>query len=751
MWFKKIKHNKAKFILLGIALLMNSIIVTLAIDFTLELKKFSEVCINEDNAADVFAIAFGANDEDVIFDDEDREHIEDLYLMDGKVISVPILADDIDVSQFYQIMLFIEDENKYFYLDEEIEGDLPKSGEVWISKTIAKSNNISIGDTVTLNYDEPKELIVSGIYHSSLTSTASLCVTPLILSVEDKDNFSEMEGAFIAIEIDDERLSDSIFSDNDYIVTSYSREVLQNKFIEISNLLGIVGALAAVIVFIVALVVVKYIVKNDIDRQIKIIGIYKCLGYRNKKIVGFYLIGYLVTGIVTTSVGSILALPFVKYMCNLCTEYVAGFELTIISLYCCGGVVIGMNLLLIINLMTALRKVYKITPVEAFNAGQVASTKRIPKSIIKDAATALQTSINNIFKYKKRSVMLLLVFVICLLMSFLFAKIAYSSYFMTDNSNLWFAVPKNNCYMFGNIDGEVVEWLNEQEEIKTYVYGNINYNMSVEINEKKIDKCNVTFDIFNDASEDKTGVLIDGKAPGKNEVVISRNLVSILGCKVGDKLLITYEDEAVEYEIAGTYLSLLSNYGIMMTVEGMELLDDAYISTMAFVTLENENDFALFSDKCEDTWRNITVDKDWFAMNNALSSVKVILLSVSGILIFVFVLVSIMLVVIILMIENNNKRRQFGVLKAMGFRNSYMVWQNIYLYTILGVLGVGIALAIHLMLSDQLLTIVLINAFEDSAIILSAFSVGFLMLLIITVLLLCGKIKNIKPIELMED
>ena len=94
-----------------------------------------------------------------------------------------------------------------------------------------------------------------------------------------------MEGAFIAIEIDDERLSDSIFSDNDYIVTSYSREVLQNKFIEISNLLGIVGALAAVIVFIVALVVVKYIVKNDIDRHIKIIGIYKFLGYRNKKIV----------------------------------------------------------------------------------------------------------------------------------------------------------------------------------------------------------------------------------------------------------------------------------------------------------------------------------------------------------------------------------------------------------------------------------------------------------------------------------
>lgn len=752
MWLKKVMHNKKQYILLGMALLVISIIVTLAVDFTLELKVFSSICINEENSADVMAIAIGTDELDIILDEEDKSNVENTLLMEGKVVSVSILAGKSDVSQFYQMMLFMDgEENKYFYLEEDNSDTSLKSGEVWISKTIAKSNNIEVGDSIVLSYDDPVELRVSGIYNSSLTATASLCVTPILLSEEDKDHFDEVPGALLAMDLYDKSIGETMFSDNEYIMTSYSREILQNKFTQISDLLGIVGGLAAVIVFIVALFVVSFIVKNDINRQIKEIGIYKCLGYKNRRIIGFYMIGYLVDGILMTSIGAVISLPLVRYMGNLCTEYVGDFKLTKVSFYCCIAVVCSMNLLLVFNLGTALRKIHKITPVEAFTVGQTSSIKRLPQSKIKNAVNSFQVAINDIFRYKNRSIMITLVFSICLLLSFLFVKIAYSSSIMTENPNLWFAVPRNNCYMFGNIESDVVDWLNEQEEVAYYSYGDLNYVLPVEVNDVKVEGCQITFDIFNNVSEELTGILIDGKTPTKNEVVLSNNLLNVLGCSVGDTINLSAEERAAEFKISGTYTSMLSSYGIMISVEGIKQLKEDYISSMAFITLNNEEDFKVFSNNINDKWNNMTADKEWFAMNNALSSVKIILFNISCILIFVFVMLSIMIVTIILMIENSNKRKQFGVMKAMGFHNSYMIQQNLFIYGILGILGLIIALVIHILFSDKLLTMVLINAFEDSVLIMTGLSVGFMLLLIVMVYVLCSRIKKVKPIELMED
>ena len=183
----------------------------------------------------------------------------------------------------------------------------------------------------------------------------------------------------------------------------------------------------------------------------------------------------------------------------------------------------------------------------------------------------------------------------------------------------------------------------------------------------------------------------------------------------------------------------------------MKKIDTDYVAKMAFINLHENVDFDTFKKSTESEFSTITIDQDWFAMNNALSSVKTILFSISCILIYVFVMVSIIIVVIILMIENTNKRRQFGIMKAMGFRASYMISRNLFMYGIYGLIGVIIALSIHISFSNKLLTLVLINAFEDSYLYLAEFIIGFLLLLLITVYIMGIKIKSIKPVELMEN
>ncbi len=755
MWLKKVIHKKGQFIILGIILFAISMIVTLAVDFTLELKLFSSTCINEENTPDVFAIGMGTKDKDVILDKDDLKNVKNVTEMEGKVVSVPIYKGKKDIKQFYQLMLFQKEseKNDYFILEDGNQENAPKSGEVWIAKTIAKPNHIAVGDKIKLGYDKPIELKVSGIYTSSLIATASLCVTPILVSDKDVSKFDEMDGALLALDLydDDKEAIDDMLSDNDYCMTYYSRKTLQNKFTEVSDLLGVVGTLAAIIVFIIALFVIKFIVNNNIMRQFKEIGIYKCLGYKSKTIVSFYMIGYVIDGLIMTVLGTIAAVPIVRYMCDICTEYMNGFELTNASILCCVIVTVFMNLLLVANLCWSLRPIHKITPVEAFAIANTSSKKRLSESVIKNASASYQVAINDILKYKGKSVMVTLVFAICLLLSMLFAKIAYSSSIMTENPNLWFAVPKNNCYLFGNIDSDVVDWLDEQKKIAHYTYGDLGYSIPVKVDGKKVEDCQISFDVFSNPSAKSTKILVDGKFPKENEVVLTNNLMRILKYKVGDKLKLSVEENVKEYKICGTYDSMLSNYGIMITVEGMEQLKDDYVSSMAFIMLKNKKDFDGFKDQVDEKWSNITVDSEWFAMNNALGSVKLILQNISCILIFVFIFLSVMIVAILLLIENGNKRRQFGVMKAMGFPNAYIIRQNLFHYMILGMIGMILALAIHIAFSDKLLTVVLLNAFTDSSIILVSLLVGFMLLLMATVLIMCSRIRKIKPVELMEE
>ena len=108
MWLKKINYNKKQYLLLGFALFIIAAILTIAMGFTFELKVFSSKCINEKNSSDVLAIAVGSDAIEDILSDDEKAQIKSVFFMKGKYVSVPLTINSKDISQFYQMMFFMD-------------------------------------------------------------------------------------------------------------------------------------------------------------------------------------------------------------------------------------------------------------------------------------------------------------------------------------------------------------------------------------------------------------------------------------------------------------------------------------------------------------------------------------------------------------------------------------------------------------------------------------------------------------------
>lgn len=760
MWRKKIMQKKTQYTLIGIMIFVTIAIFSLCFCFTSEFSMFSQSVLTDENSSDVYMMGIGTNElVDNLTNDTVKENIDTYNTYEGSTVSVPIMFKEKDITMMYQSMLSIDSIDKVpEFVACEVEGDkkAPGKGEIWVSKSMATPCDIRIGDKITLKYDEPVELKVTGIYTASFLITSNFCFAPLIVSDEDIESFtSEKQSAIFGINLkeDDEEHITELRDAFPYCAFTASRTQLLENFMSVASSVGSFGTIAALIVFLVALVIIRYIVKATILSEFKSIGVYKSLGYRSKEICGFYIKGYMAIGLVAALVGAFLPLPLVEKLGVDCSQYAEGFELTEVSYSVSIMSIVLFMGLLYYSLRKALKDVRKKSAVEIINIGQTMSyKKKVSRSVIKSASSPLQMAVNDIWKHKMVAVLIFLVFILSIYLSLLFAMIGYSSYKMNDNANLWFAVPQNNTYVMGNISDEVIEWIEKNDKVDSFVYGNLLYSIKIESDDTENSLSSVTFDIYNDTSTEKTGVKINGNAPnGKNEIAVTSSTLSIIEREVGEFVRLKINDKEAEYKITGTYNSLLSNVGIMMTTETMKECNEDYVPYTAFVTLKRITDFDSFKEQIEDKFSGVTADKEWFAIDNSMTATRDMLLSISVILVVVLIVFAVLNVAVVLLMENSNRHRQYGIMKALGFTSGYIMKQNICKNMIYTLVGIVFALCIHLSVSKEFLAQKIIDAFSDSGVLMIGIMVLFTGFVALLTYLLSLGIRKIMPIELMEE
>lgn len=760
MWLKKMYHKRLQMFLIGLVLCVSAGIFNLCFSFTMEFLSFSKVAINEENCPDSYLLTIGTQLFDDHFKNQDyKEAIENVKALTGKAVTVPVKYKGNDISMYYDMLLAADTYEDWGHLElvDGLDGvEPPLKGEVWISETIAVPNELQVGDKITLLYDIPLVLEVSGLYRTTCFPK-SLGYAPMLVSKEQLDHITTGEdAAFFAVDIKDysNNKMKALMSDTPHFVLNRTRDDVQLSLVEYSGVLGGIGMIATLIIFIITMIIVGYIIKSSLVKEFKNIGVYKSLGYNSRQIISIYMNGYLLVGIIAITLGVFLVLPAVNYMGKISTEFIDGFTLSKTSLLTSLSSIVFLMSVLWINLRKSFKTVKTISPVEAIAVGLTSSDQQLPQSVIKNAKGEMAMAINEMFKYKKTTVLMIISITACVYLSMLFGMIWYSSFTMIENSNLWFCLPKNDVYIAGRISDELVTSLDENQYVKSMVYGDFSYEEEIKV-EGYEDLVNyIRFDTYSDFYNNYTGIqLLEGDIPTQiDEVLVGNNLIKKINLEIGDFLQLTLNDTTVNYNICGTYETIADNgMKVMLPTIAVKSIISDYASSRAYIQLHDINQYRDFKDEVESIFPEVVVDERWLAMENSVETTRGMLESISIILICTFIIFSVLNIVIVILMDSKQSRRKFGIMKSLGFTTKYIINQNLSKYFLISIISSTLALSLHLMLSRKLMATILIDAFVNSPQLLATLIVGFTVLILVATIL-CGlTIKNISTVELMEE
>jgi putative ABC transport system permease protein len=139
-------------------------------------------------------------------------------------------------------------------------------------------------------------------------------------------------------------------------------------------------------------------------------------------------------------------------------------------------------------------------------------------------------------------------------------------------------------------------------------------------------------------------------------------------------------------------------------------------------------------------------------IHDATQGIKDMIVPVTLIMIVVFIVFSILNISNLLLQNHADNRKQYGILKALGFSTGYIAARNAWKIFLLSVFAAGAGFLLHILLSKGLFAEALQMDALDVAIPQTLLLLGGLLILLLAVtLLFCVPIRKITPLELMEE
>ena len=105
-----------------------------------------------------------------------------------------------------------------------------------------------------------------------------------------------------------------------------------------------------------------------------------------------------------------------------------------------------------------------------------------------------------------------------------------------------------------------------------------------------------------------------------------------------------------------------------------------------------------------------------------------------------------------IVMNNNEQQRNFGIMKAYGFSNGYIIRRNVFRLSLLSALGLGIAAILNVAFTHSIYYAVMgVNAYKTESFETSILLLSGLGVIILITILLSLPIKKISPKKLMEE
>ncbi|MBQ2938104.1 MAG: ABC transporter permease [Clostridia bacterium] len=523
----------------------------------------------------------------------------------------------------------------------------------------------------------------------------------------------------------------------------------------ISVILGVSFLVVSFIILVIVFLMISNNISNYIKENMKTLGALKAVGYTNKNIKLGFLIQFLILSVVGSIIGialSYLLLPSVVdiMVAQIGIPYIINFNIlsTLITIVSLVGIII-------LTVIFFVRKTNKIKPITALREG--IETHNFKKNRIElektklpiNISLALKTMFTNI---KQNIATFVIVFFL------VFAGIVALVFFQN------FSVkPKISLLTFEVCAGAIGTDADTDKSVYNYIK-----NLDGVYNTREISTVNVETDsvkLLTYVMEDtdtlnNKDVCYQGRLPKyDNEIAISGKYCKTYNYNVGDEIEIRKGEIKEKFLISG-YIQTTNNNGQEAVIlnKGIEKIVGTDYDKLYYFDAKENVDVDEYIEKIKTEFGDRIVFNVNFeeVMNGSMSVFKVIANAMVMIIMIVCCIVILLVLYLLIKTLINNKKKDYGILKAMGYTSKNIIFQNAISFMPSIILSVISSCIISSFIVNPCLTLIMSMfgvmklTFDIPVMLIIFMGIGFVVVSFIFALILSLKIKKIEPYKLLS-
>lgn len=702
---KDLKRKKSMNIILLVFVILAVMFVSSSVNNLIAVTNSLDTYFEKANMSDYIVAtrgvsAGGKSVESVI---KELDYVQNYYVEDSLYLSASNATNMDGEKLDPQNMGFVsalESSHINFFDNNNNEITEINDNEMYVTKSFATRNDLSVGDKIKIKFgDKYTEFTITGYFKDAFCGSSMMGTPRLLISQNsfgklknDADKASGLySGQILFIDTDNVSALEQKLGSSTGIVFQGSRDLIKTTYIMDMLIAGVL-LVVSICLILIAFVMLRFTITFTLSEEYREIGIMKAIGIKNNKIRGLYLVKYFVMSVAGAIIGFIAGIPFGNMFLQQASENImmtsGGYLINII----CAVVVIGIIMLFCYR-CTA--KVKKFTPVDAIRNGSVGERfKR--KSLMKLSKSKLRPvpfmAANDILCGIKRFVIMSLTFTTGLLLITIILNTMTT--LQSDKLVNWFSIAESDVYITdANVDRYITENGRKlfEEELN---------NITKKLKEKQINsKCfgETMFKLGISKGEYSTNSLafigtgtttdqyeyLKGTAPqNTNEVALTYIVADKIHAEIGDTVTIRTTQGDKKYVVSAIYQSM-NNMGEGIRFHQDEELDFAQAMgsfgyQVRYTDNPSEDEKKTRLEQIKELFPDYTAYLGGEYVDYMDGGVAGYMDGLKNIIVIVVMLICILVAVLMEKSFLTKEKGEIAMLKAVGFRNSSIIfWQTL--------------------------------------------------------------------------
>lgn len=440
--------------------------------------------------------------------------------------------------------------------------------------------------------------------------------------------------------------------------------------------MGIIMVFGFLLIFI-AIIIIRFSVRNFIQDNMKNIGILQATGYTSRELKAAGVLEMLCISFLGTILGLVAG--------YLCGGLIGNLQATLIGVSWQVGydwkaaLLTGALVNVVILLVTVLTvRIYgKITVLDALRGGVATHNFRKNHIPLEKTKIFLQGALGlkSVLKEKMKS------FTVCLIVVILsFAScvgfVLYQNFSVETENLLAFVGAETGDIV---VEGENLEQLATEilawEEVKNVsYYSNCNAKLS-----KGEESATLTIDFWKTPEDLEYETLIEGRLPKyENEIVITTKVSDMLQAKVGDVIYVEGTGEKKDYIVCGIDQKINSmGMKALLDYNGAKRLNGFCTTYYLYVNTKEDVTYSQITSLLEEKYDNIKMMDSEKLIGSTLSSVSIAMELICMVFVVITVWVVCMVVMLLVKTKVSQEKKNYGIYKALGFTTKQLVLQMV--------------------------------------------------------------------------